>query len=81
MHQPLHYARVCLPAVSLLTLSRIRPLLPLEEVGDVHPKGVCDEQQVRVLRIPLGALIPLDAATLHAGKVSQLLLGQLLLPS
>lgn len=46
----------------------------------MHPKGVSDQQQIRELRIALGVLIPLDAATLHAGEVCQLLLGEVRLP-
>lgn len=41
----------------------------------MYPQGVGDEQQVRELRIPLGILIALDAAPLHAGESGELLLG------
>ena len=51
-----------------------------EEGGHVHPQGVGDEQQVRVLRIPLGVLVALDRPPLHAGEVRQFLLGELCLP-
>jgi hypothetical protein len=46
----------------------------------MHPKGVSNQQQIRELRIADRVLIPLDAATLHAGEVGQLLLGEVRLP-
>jgi len=46
----------------------------------MHTQGVGNEEQVAVLRIPLRVLVALDAATLHAGEVGQLLLGELRLP-
>lgn len=52
----------------------------VKEVGDVHPKCVSDQQQIRVLRIPLRVLVPLDRPSLHAGEVGQLLLGEVCLP-
>lgn len=33
----------------------------------MHPQGMSDEQQIRVLRIPHGVLVALDAPPLHAG--------------
>ena len=48
--------------------------LAVKEVNDVHPQSMSDEQQVRVLRIPHRALVALDAATVHAGEMPQLLL-------
>jgi len=63
-----------------LTTSQSRALAPVvrlltvEEVRYVHSQRVRNEQQIRELRIPLGVLVALDAAALHAGEVGQLLL-------
>lgn len=51
-----------------------RSQLAAKEVGDMHPERMCNQQEIRVLRVPLGALVALDRPPLHAGEVRQLLL-------
>ncbi len=46
----------------------------MQEVGDVHPQRVGDQQKIRELWVSLSVLIPLDGPALHAGEVRQLLL-------
>jgi len=40
----------------------------------MHTERVSNQQKVRVLGIPDGALVALDTPPFHAGEVSQLLL-------
>lgn len=76
------YALVTFPGLLGVLLTVVQPLalalvvrLPtVEEVRHVHSQRMCDEQQIRELRVPLGVLVALDASAFHAGEVGQLLL-------
>lgn len=45
-----------------------------EEVGDVHSKGMRDQEKIAELWIPDRVFVPLDASALEAGAVGELLL-------
>lgn len=57
----------------VVALRRYRPLAT-QEVGDVHPQRMSNQEQVRESRIPAAVFVPLDTPAFQAGEVRELLL-------